>query len=334
VTVPSVNVAPVPAPALNEPPATTATGRAPLLPEPGMASSAGCNDAMAMLYTCLCQENAAELKSGANGIATQKSLRDRELKAQADAIQREEKAEGSGSKGFFASVGSLVHDVTSDLVKAHVADAVHDTSSDVSSAWNSPNFWHDLEFGARVVADVAAVVGSTCLTVATFGGGAASVVVVASLLLSTAGTVESNCHVLEACGVDAKVAGWVGVGLSAGGAAMGGVGALVNSPEKLGELAQAARSVGTVMQASSGCADVVSGGAHVKNGDFQADAQDATADATAADHRMKAIERVIDVIVDGMKDVSESHRRVVQSLQSAMETNDRTVVIAGAGRIA
>jgi hypothetical protein len=327
--------------AVHPTPATASTGDTPtppvggegdsLLPEPAAASGIGINDAMAMIYTCISKQSSADVKTGEDRVDVERAQRDLALKAEQAAMDREEQAEGSHSKGLFATVGGLLHDVTRDVATAHFAALARDTTSDVKAAWNSPNFWRDVEAGARITGEVAAVVGSAALTVCTFGGGAASAVLVGSLILSTAGTVESNCHVLEALGVNANVASWIGIGASVGGAALGGVGGLMSAPGKVGLVVQA---VSVASQGASGGAQIVAGVAHIKNGNFQADAEDAEADATAADDRMQSIQRVMGMVLDGIKDVTDSHQRALSSLAGAMQTNDQTMVIAASGRMA
>jgi hypothetical protein len=80
--------------------------------------------------------------------------------------------------------------------------------------------------------------------------------------------------------------------------------------------------------ATSGGADVVAGGAHIRNGDFAAKAQDAAADAEGAKQRSERLDQLTTWIIDELKDSDKSHERAMQSVQGAMQTNDQTAVIA------
>ncbi len=325
----AVAMNPVAAGPLPQPPAGPASA-APLLPQPQSSTGIACNDAMAMLYTAMSHQNAQQVDTGEATVTAQKGVRDAENKKEEDALARQEKADGVGSKGLFATVTGLVKDVACDIGTAHFADAVDDTGKDVKAAWNSPKFWQDVEFGAKTFAEGCAILGSAALTAVTFGGAAPGAVAVTAVILSAAGQVESTTHVLEKCGVDAKIGTCIGAVLTVAGAA---VSALGSGPAALSALAQTEQDVGTAMNGASAYAQVVSSSAHVKTGNFAADAQDAGADATQADNRMKSIQRTIGMIVDGIKDASESNRRAMQSLQGAMQTNAQTLVVAS-GRMA
>jgi hypothetical protein len=304
------------------------------MPEPAATTGDGTNDAMAMLYTAMAKQNEQQMQTGQAGVTAKKLEHDAQLKEEQDATAREQKAEGIGSKGLFASVTGMLKDVGSDVGTGRFDRVFRDTGADVNEAWHSPNFWHDVEFGAKTIAEIAAVIGSAAATVVTFGAAAPGAVLVTALCLSVAGQVESNCHLLEKVGVDAKVDGFIGAGLTVAGAAMGGIGAAVSSaPAAVSGFTQAAQAASTASQTYGAAAGVVSSGAHVKNGDFAADAEDARADATGADNRMKTIQRTIDMIVDAIKDTSESHDRAMKSLQGAMKTNAQTLVVAS-GRMA
>jgi len=332
VTVGAVRMSPIvaaPLPAQSTP----ASGNGTLLPTPGTSTGEACNDAMTMLYTVMSEQGSLQMKNGETSVDAQRTARDAANEEENQALAREQKADGDGSKGFFASVGGLVHDVSSDVLKLHLVSAVRDADSDVVAAANSPNFWKDVEFGATKVAEVAAIVGSVAESVATFGAGSVGAVAVTALVLSSASMAESDCHVLERCGVSAKAAMYIDVGCSLAAAAVGGYGAATSSAEKLGTLATAAKAVGSAMQTADGAAAMVSGGAHIRNGYFAADAQDASADATHAEARQESIQQVMNMLLDGIKDASESNKRALQSLQGAMQTNAQSLVVAG-GRIA
>jgi len=295
----------------------------------------GLTDPLAMIYAFMSKENNSDVKDGQAQVAARKAEKDEQLRKEREALQREKEAEGNDSKGFFGSLCGVLSDAVSDLEHLRAADAVSDVRDDAKAAWNSPNFWRDLEVGGRVAAEVAAVVGGACATVATFGTAApAMVVVCAALILSSAGTAESNFHVLEACGVDPKVAGYVGLGCSLGGAVAGGVGGFLASGQHAAQLVQAAKALGTAANVGGGAADVVAGTAHIKTGNFDADAEQARADQIEAQHHQRAIQRVIEAVIDDLKTTTESHERAMRSLGGAMHTRGETMVNVTSGRMA
>lgn len=324
-------ITPSPSPMV-APPSGGGTGS--LLVPPGATTGDGMEDAMSMIYACMSKQHAQALKSGTNDVKLHKAMRDDALRQEKDALARQQQSDSDSGKGFFECMGKLIGDVTRDTVTCQWGDALSDAGADLKVANDSPRFWHDLETGAKIVGAVVAIVVSVCVTIVTFGAGAASVVLVAALILSSAGAVESNTHVLEKMGVDPEVAMWTGVGCSIAGAICGGVGSLANTPAELSSVAQAAQGVGTAAEVGSAGASVVAAGAHVKNGYFAADNQDARADQTAAEHRTQQIERTIDMIIEGIKENAKSNERALQTLQGAMATKDQTLLVSAGGRVA
>jgi len=283
------------------------------LPEPEGSLS----DAMAEIYRLLNRQSATDATSKKAGVEVASAVKKKHLQEESDALKRKIDAEADSGHGFFGSIGSLIGDVARDIAHLRVADAIGDAKDDVA-AMDNPAFWHDLEVGARVVGEVAAIVVAAAATVATFGAAAPALVVVAvvGLSLSAAGMVEENTHALEAAGVDAKTAGWVALGAELAGTAMtAGAGSAAG--------ASAAADAATAARAGSG---VVQGGAHARNAVFQRDADEATADLAQATHAAARAERDIRMLLDALQDLEGSNRRAKETLRGAVHTLDETAL--------
>jgi hypothetical protein len=283
-------------------------GAGALLPEGAPLSGVVLNDAMSALYVMLSQQRQLGMEAGKNRVDDNQKLRDQALADERAALQRQKANEADSGRGFFGSIGHLLGDVVDDAVHLRVERTVTDAIHDTEDAWNSPAFWNDLEKGALAVAKVAAVVASVAVTAATLGAGAPVIAVVA-LALSLGGEVVSDTRVF---GDGASK--WVGMCMEGAGAALSLGGTLAVSGASV-----AARTLATV---------VVAGGAHIRNGDFAANAQQASADAEAARQRGERMEELTKWIVDELKDDDKSHERALQTLQGAMQTNDQTAVLA------
>jgi hypothetical protein len=295
-------------------------GAGALLPEGAPLSGVVLNDAMSALYVMLSQQRQLGMEAGKNRVDDNQKLRDQALADERAALQRQKANEADSGRGFFGSIGHLLGDVVDDAVHLRVERTVTDAIHDTEDAWNSPAFWNDLEKGALAVAKVAAVVASVAVTAATLGAGA-PVIAVAALALSLGGEVVSDTRVF---GDGASK--WVGMCMEGAGAALSLGGTLAVSGASVA--ARTLATVGAVAMTTSGAADVVAGGAHIRNGDFAANAQQASADAEAARQRGERMDELTKWIVDELKDDDKSHERALQTLQGAMQTNDQTAVLA------
>lgn len=295
-------------------------GASALLPEGAPLSGPVLNDAMTALYVMMSQQRQLGMQAGKNRVDENQKLRDGALADERAALQRQQANEADSGRGFFGSIGHLLRDVADDAVHLRADRAVTDAVHDTEDAWDSPAFWNDLEMGALATAKVAAIVGSVAVTAATLGAGAPGIAL-AALALSVGGEVVSETRVF---GDGASK--WVGLGMEVAGAALSFGGTLATSGASA--TTRALSTVGAVATTTSGAADVVAGGAHVRNGDFAASAQEASADAEAARQRSERMDELTKWVVDQLKDDDKSHERALQTLQGAMQTNNQTAVIA------
>ena len=84
-------------------------------------------------------------------------------------------------------------------------------------------------------------------------------------------------------------------------------------------------------------ADVVKGTAEVGQGistivssQYDADATDRMADAKQAQLAIKDMQQLTELVIDGLKELDSSHKRALQTLQGAMQTQGQTLMVASA----
>ena len=287
-----------------------------LLPAPADVTRARLQDAMTMMYMLLNARANASMLNAQDQVAARQTAKDEAFKQQLDAIRRAAEAEGEGSKGFFDSLVNLVSDVVTDLAKLDFAAAVTDPFSDLEDMWNSPKFWQDLEAGAGFIAKAALIAGGIAATAAT-AGSAGLVVAGIAIALSAGGTVVQETDCLDSV-FGEGTSQWIGLGMQLTGGAIcygnAGAGAL--------------SALTTATEAGSGAAKVVTSAAHVRVAKFQGDVVDAEADAMAAQHRSEQMTRLVEWLIDGIKETDKSHQRANETLGQAIDQRDQAQMAA------
>jgi hypothetical protein len=277
---------------------------------------------MLMLNSLTMTARDASLKARDASIQRQATERGTQIEREAAAEKRKADAESSGG-GLFSDLGKLMGDVAKDLVMGRLDKPFEDLNDD---CFNDPQFWKDLESVGSEVAKWGAVVGSVALSVVSCGAGAAvAVLAIIGAVLCTAGTVESESHVLEKLGVNAEAAQWIGVGLSVAGAicscGAGFASAGSAAESAASAVTRGARVAATVTDVAAGAGGVVKGAAHIEVTDFQAQAQEAEADVKEAEAETKQIDLLVQIVLGAMKDIYKSSESVVSDLASAETEN-------------
>ena len=302
---------------------STTTSSAPLdptlLPPPADVSRGDVQDAMTMIYLLLNARAKTDLSNAQAQVAARQTSKDEAFKQQLDALRRAAEAEGEGSKGFFDSLVDLVEDVVTNLVNLDLIGAITDPLSDMEDMWNSPNFWRDLEAGAGFIAKVALIAGGIAATVAT-AGSAGLVVAGIAVALSAGGTVVQETDCLDAVFGDGA-SNWIGLGMQLGGGAV----CLASAGAAAGTLLN---TVTTATEVGGGAAQFVTSAAHAKNAEFQADVGHAEADAAAAQQRSERMMRLIEWLIDGIRETDKSHARAKETLSQAMDQHDQAAAAA------
>jgi hypothetical protein len=178
-------------------------------------------------------------------------------------------------------------------------------------------------------------------------GTAVAVLAIAACVMSTAGMVEGETHVLEKCGVSSDAAGGIGLGCSIAGAVMSlGAGAAASGAEvgaeaatttasasgAAGKTATTAASVATttakVASVSAAGADVAGGAATIESSHYAAEAEDRTADAQAAQSHAALVQQVITDLLANLSDDTKANERRLGEVQGAMHTQDAALAAA------
>jgi hypothetical protein len=301
--------------------ASAATPDGALLPDAEPPSATSMNDAMSALYLALSELSQNSTAAGSMRVESDQRASQRALEDQQAALQRQQDNEATHGRGFFSSIGHLVGDELHDAVHLRVAQAGKDAVGDTEEAWKSPAFWNDLEKGALVVAKVAAVVGSSVVTAASFGAGAATIAG-AALLLSVGGEVVSDTQCFG------KASAYVAVGLDVAGAVTGGVGAATAAGATVAS--KTAMTVGATVSGFGGEAQAVAGSAHIKTQDFAANVQESGADAQHAIDQGEQMQQLAGWVVDDLKAEHKTSSGTLQALQGALQANDQSNAAAAA----
>jgi hypothetical protein len=160
------------------------------------------------------------------------------------------------------------------------------------------------------------------------------ILAIAGAAASTAGCVESETHVLQKLGVDAKADGWITVGLSLGGAVATGGAGLLGAGGAATQIGKVAGQMGTASTALGGAANGVSGGAGTAVAVFDARAEAAHAQLTWAELTKKMAERALVDATQEYKRVKKHDDDQLAILETTASMVGRTNATAAAAGIA
>jgi len=313
-----------------------------------------------MLYALITETSGAQVESRKHEIGAHKTQRDRAIADDQAALERARRAQSDDADGFFGSIAKIVKDVVDDAAHLRVADAVSDFKDDVETTWNNPHFWRELESGAGSIAKVfntaLAIVAATLCgqfedaadmlknpdsatarhyglvgrsllalgagvgTAVSMGTLGPALIAGASVALSASGEAIAETRLLG----DASA--YVGVGMDVGGTMLTlGMAKAGDAPKIIAALRGAALMV-------EGGGKAIAALAHARVASFDADAEDALADATAARQRMEQLDRLIKSVLAETKEIQKSHERALESLRAAMEIDQQTLLVAAGAR--
>jgi hypothetical protein len=283
---------------------------------------------LSALYAMLSQLRTDGMENGRTDVGILKEQQDKAIADMRDAIARRAAAEANSGGGLFSCIAHFFEDAVGDLTSGKFDKAIQDATKDVEAAWNSPAFWSDLEQGLLIVAKVGATVGAAAATVVTAGAAGGTLVAVA-LVLSAGGMAVSETGCLD--GLMGR--GWstnIGLAMELGGTAMT-MGATFASAATGG--LKVVGQAGAVASVTGGVATAGAGAAHVRVGDFQADAQSASADAVADTQSSARLSRFIEDVIEAMKDGEQSAERQGESIVGCEQTNEQTQAAAAPGPV-
>jgi hypothetical protein len=289
-------------------PVQTTSGSLDLLPDTASPATLELSDSMAVIYALQLQTQRSDEKSASAQVSDDASRREAEFQKELDALQRER--EQSGGHGFFYCMGNLLKDFTVDTVEWKVKDFTNDMRKD-GDACDNPQFWSELEAGAKWVALAASAVATvfTC-------GAAGPLVVGAAILLSVGGFVVQQTHCFG------KSSDWVGVGMELASAALTCGSSLASSGTQI------ATTAGTTAACVAGSATATAGVAQVEVAQKQADALDLEAEAQKAKNSAQTLAQVQQWVVQTLQQQTAANENALRVLRGAIESNDRASLIA------
>lgn len=254
-----------------------------------------------------------------------------------------------GGKADVQSAQKSEHDALKALEKA---------INDANEAAQHHSFWDDFGSVFGKIAKVAAVVASVAAAFATAGAATPlAALAIAGAGLSVAGFVQGEFHVLEKLGVSPEAAGWIGTGLSLGGAAMSlgasaaasGASVAASGAAETGTQAGASASATTgateaaetgarattdVAATVRGGATVVAGGAtvtsgiaRIESGHFKEKQDHALADASMDDATWRMLQRRVVALLDDLRESDQSSGRTLDRIGKTMTAKAETVAM-------
>jgi hypothetical protein len=281
-----------------------------LLPESGDPGRGQLCDAMAALYALELGEQSSDTSTGKTEVQNNHQRADDALRNEIQARQRQQ--HDSGGDGFFRCIGRLIKDFVGDLAEGDLGKLGREMKSDVA-ACDNPQFWSDLEAGAKVVAAVAAA-AATIVSCGTLG----PVVVGVAVGLSAAGFAVQQTNCLGGASQ------WVGLACQLASAVVTCGASLAAS----GTMSAVALTAEGAANGTAGAATVVAGAAHMGVTGFQADAERAEADAVHAQSQQQLLARIDQWTVDALQEQSDSHRGAMTALSGAIEANEQASLAA------
>lgn len=276
------------------------------------------SDTILRLLVLTLEKRNSDQASGENRIASHETLVQKSIDDRVEAAKREAEAQDD-SGGFFSGIEDAIGDLTVDVIEGkNIGDAFSDAAD---ATVNSRGFWTGLEKTALDVGKWAAVAGSVALAVCSCGAAAPiAVLAVCGAVMSCAAAADSQFGLLEKCGVDAKTAGWIDVGLAAGGALCSGgagVAQALGTSASTGASA-GVRTVGTATDMASAGATVAGGVAKIEVAGFDRAAGEAAADVKDAERRTKLIDNLIQAILESTRDKLDQNQKQVTRLDGAL----------------
>jgi hypothetical protein len=180
------------------------------------------------------------------------------------------------------------------------------------AAESSHSFWDDLGGAFGQIAKVAAVVASLAAVVATAGAATPiAAIAIGGAVLSSAGFVDGEVHVLQKLGVDDRTAGWIDVGLSTGGAICSAGAGVVAGGRAASSAISALERGGAVV---AGAGAVGKGASVIAAGAAQARADQAQADAIAGRAQSDHLQRMILLLIDRTRDSDGESNGILRTI--------------------
>ncbi len=314
-------------------------GAPPLLPPPSSDAMPG--DGMSLLYQLMQKQRENNLDMGKNQVESRKKDKEIQIAKQAEAEKQaqedKESAEKWGILGKIASVVAICVSAVASVFSCGAASGLLIAACVLSTmafvegetqalgkltgdAENSK--WFTLGLG---------VASAICSGGA---GLAASTTTIATKVLEVSAEASKITSEVVGSTVKGPEGTYLAMGFGAAGAVTGGIGSLTNTAKVAGETFSEAAEIAKYTSAGVQLGNAATAAAaSVVVSQFQADAIDAHADAQVAKQQMQRLDRLIQWVIDGVKETDGSHKRAMESIQGAMQTQGQTLVIASSMRV-
>jgi hypothetical protein len=197
-------------------------------------------------------------------------------------------------------------------------------------------FWGDLLGVLGPVAEVAGVIASAALVVATCGAGLPFVLAVSGLVLSSAAMTQRHTDYLGAMGCSQETSKWLTISMTIGGGLASGGAALAHGLAAGGSAVSTTQEVaagtGYVAGAVGGVAAAGAGVATIGQADAERDAQRLQARATDALGRMQTQQQLMLALIDQLQEVKERETKNTKRITAMAALEDATMLAAAGGR--
>jgi hypothetical protein len=297
---------------------------APLTPDPNPPSLDGMQDAMSMMFALVAKQGQSQMASGEVGVRAQNEQQQSQAQQEAAALKQQEADEAKLNCGsLFGSIFHVIDSVIGDVTHGRIFDAPADAVSGAVNIVDSPELFTQLEQlapqAAEYVGIAAACVGAAAFTAATCGTGGIVVAAVV-IALSAGGMFVSDTKCLG------KDSAYIGLGMDI-------AASVVSCGASMSMDVDAAMKVASAgAQVVSGATDVVGGAASIVVAHQQADVMDDTANVQQAMAAITRNQRMVAVLIAGMKDAQQSNTSALQTLGGAVHTYNQTLTLASAGK--
>lgn len=315
-----------------------AAGGTSLLPSP--ASDAMPADAMSMVYQLMQKQREANLDMGKTQVESRKADKEIQMAAQRQALADEAEAKESAAKwGILGKVASVIAIAVSAVASVFscgaasgllVAATVLSTMAFVEGETNAlgkmtgnaeNSKWFTLGLG---------VASAICSGGA---GIAASTTTLATKVVEVSGEAATVTSEVVGTADSSKEAGYVSMGLGAAGAIAGGGAGIAGAAR--GASRGVSRAAIVVKEVAAGVElgnSVLAATGTIGTSQCSADAVDAQANAKIAKQQMAKLDRLIQWVIDGVKETDGSHKRAMETLQGAVQTQGQALAIASSMR--
>lgn len=306
-----------------------------LLPKPSISVMP--MDAMALMHKLLSQAKVNDLKAGEAQAKAAHDTREADHTALLASLQKQkddqETAKTWGIVSKVASVVAIVVSAVLSVVTFGAASALLVAACALSIAAFAESETHVIgkatgnEENSKWISMGLGIASAICSCGAGFVASGATVASQVGTAVSTAARIAAPI-VAE---VDQGPEGaYISAGLGIGGAIAGGVGSL-STVGNAASSATAAASAGAT--AVEGGAEVAQGVGDIGQAAADHDAAIDEADATEAKAHVARMNRVIQWVVDGIKETDKSHQRAIQSLDGAIQARNQALVMASQTRV-